>query len=140
MTQEKHDKDTDFNRDFYCKSIVYKGVFTATDRVNCLLPINGGEHLLIGAYSGVYLIDQRPSNDNIEPWRILLTFGVTQLDILEEHRLFMVLSNGTLNTYPLEVLTNAIEHEEYVVCRPWKIQDNVRFTEKLPSTFTRYTA
>ena len=36
----------------------------------------------------------------------------------------MVLSNGTLNSYPLEVLTNAIE---YVVCRPWKIQDNVNF-------------
>lgn len=88
---------------------------------------DGGEHILIGTYSGVYLIDQRPSNNNIEPWRILQTFGVTQLDILEKHRLFMVLSNGTLNTYPLEVLTNAIEHEEYVVCRPWKIQDNVNF-------------
>ncbi|KOC07771.1 hypothetical protein AFLA70_340g000800 [Aspergillus flavus AF70] len=41
--------------------MVYKGVFTATDRVNCLLPINGGGHILIGTYSGVYLIDQRPS-------------------------------------------------------------------------------
>lgn len=85
---------------------------------------DGGEHILIGTYSGVYLTDQRPSNKNIEPWRILQTFGVTQLDILEKHRLFMVLSNGTLNSYPLEVLTNAIEH---AVCRPWKIQDNVNF-------------
>lgn len=82
---------------------------------------------MIGTDNGIYLVNQRPNGDNIEPWRILVVFGVTQIDILEEYRLFIVLSNGALCLYPVQVLLDAIEHEELVFCDPWKVQDNVDF-------------
>lgn len=82
---------------------------------------------MIGTDSGIYLVSQRPNGDNVEPWQILVTIGVTQIDILEEYHLFIVLSNGTLCLYPIEVLLNAIKHEELVFCDPWKVQDNVDF-------------
>ena len=54
------------------------------------------------------------------------TVGVTQIDILEEHHLFMILSNGTLSSYPLEVL-NASGDQDLVSCEPQKVQDYVDF-------------
>ncbi|BCR83048.1 RHO1 GDP-GTP exchange protein 2 [Aspergillus chevalieri] len=126
MIEKEYGKHTEHNHNFYCKTVLRKNYFTETNCVNCLLPINGDRDLVIGTDNGIYLVNQWPIDENIGPQLIIDTVGVTQIDILEEHRLFMILSNGTLSSYPIEVL-NASGDQDLVSCEPQKVQDYVDF-------------
>lgn len=146
MIEKEYGKHTEHNHNFYCKTVLRKNYFTETNCVNCLLPIStflvlpgkfaldlltncftdGDRDLVIGTDNGIYLVNQWPIDENIGPQLIIDTVGVTQIDILEEHRLFMILSNGTLSSYPIEVL-NASGDQDLVSCEPQKVQDYVDF-------------
>ncbi|KAJ5123228.1 RHO1 GDP-GTP exchange protein 2 [Penicillium atrosanguineum] len=126
MVEESHSKQTKHNLDFYRNTILGRSFFTETNRVNCLLPINADRDLVIGTDDGIYLINQWRSEDHIEPQLVIQTVDVTQIDILEESHLFMVLSNGNLEFYPIEVL-NATEDQDLVFCEPKKVEDYVDF-------------
>jgi len=146
MIEKEYGKHTEHNHNFYCKTILPKNYFTETNCVNCLLPIStflvlpgkfaldlltncftdGDRDLVIGTDNGVYLVNQWPIDEDIGPQLIIDTVDVTQIDILEEHRLFMILSNGTLSSYPIEVL-NASGDQDLLSCEPQKVQDYVDF-------------
>lgn len=146
MIEKEPGKHTERNRDFYCKTILRKNYFTETNRVNCLLPIStflvlsgkssldlltnfftdGDRDLVVGTDNGIYLVNQWRIDENIEPQLIIDTVGVTQIGILEEHRLFMILSNRTLSSYPIEVLS-ASGDQDLVSCEPQKVQHYVDF-------------
>jgi len=83
---------------------------------------DGGRKLLYGTDSGVYLSD-RKVKDQV-PRRVLETASVTQIDILEEYQLLLVLSNKTLQSYPVSALN---PDEPALSRRPKKIQSHCSF-------------
>ncbi len=94
------DKSAIFN-----KEILNSRFFSGGNRVNCLVPIDGGRKLVYGTDSGVYVSDRKPKEgQKLAPVRVLQLSNVTQLDVLEEYAIVLVLSEKALLSYPLESL------------------------------------
>ncbi|KXT07054.1 hypothetical protein AC578_7278 [Pseudocercospora eumusae] len=81
-----------------------EGYFNATVRVNCCRPIDGGRKLVIGTDFGVYICDRKPKDASVKPKRVLDQKMVTQLEVLEQHQILVVLADKAVCTYPLEAL------------------------------------
>lgn len=84
--------------------------------------LDGGRKLLYGTDNGVYISDRK--NKDAVPRRVLETTSVTQIDILEEYQLLLVLSNKTLQSYSLSALTS---DDPALAKRPKKIQNHCSF-------------
>ncbi|TQN70379.1 Rho1 guanine nucleotide exchange factor 1 [Colletotrichum shisoi] len=108
--------------DFFNTSVISAGFFVGTNQVNCVTPYDGGRKLLYGTDNGIYLSD-RKSRDAV-PKRVIETTSVTQLDVLEEYGLLLVLSNKALYSYPLGALD---PNEPALSKRPKKIQSHCNF-------------
>lgn len=63
---------------------------------------------------------------NTKPRKVLDLSSVTQIDVLEEYQLLLVLSAKMLLSYPLEVLDPS-ESQSPLVRRPKKIQNHANF-------------
>nr|POF22256.1 rho1 guanine nucleotide exchange factor 1 [Quercus suber] len=81
-----------------------EGYFTSTVRINCCRPIDGGRKLVIGTDFGVYVSDRKPKDSSQKPKRMLEVKLVTQLEVLEQHQILVVLADKAVYTYPLEAL------------------------------------
>ena len=81
-----------------------EGYFTAAMRINCCRPIDGGKKLVIGTDFGVYLTESKPKDASVKPKRMLDTKLVTQLEVLEQHQILIVLADKAVYTFPLEAL------------------------------------
>ena len=81
-----------------------EGFFNAQIRINCCRPIDGGRKLVIGTDVGVYISESRPKDASIKPRRMLDTKMVTQLEVLEQHQILIVLADKAVYTFPLEAL------------------------------------
>ena len=123
--EEQQSKLRERNSNFYTKTILCEGFFNATNRVNCLVPADGGRKLVYGTDSGIYLSDRWPKEKSARPKRILDANQVTQIDTLEEYQLLLVLSNKTLTSYPLEALD--LNEQNPLARRPRKIQGHANF-------------
>lgn len=88
--------------------------------------LDGGRKLVYGTDSGVYVSDRRPKVPNVKPRRVLDLASVTQIDVLEEYQLLLVLSNRMLLSYAIEVLDPA-ESQSPLLKRPKKIQNHANF-------------
>ncbi|KAJ4147740.1 hypothetical protein LMH87_002247 [Akanthomyces muscarius] len=88
--------------DFFNTASISSNFFGGTNQVNCVTPFDGGRKLL----------------------RVLETPSVTQIDILEEYQLLLVLSNKTLQSYALSALN---PDEPALAKRPKKIQNHCSF-------------
>ncbi|RFU30357.1 hypothetical protein B7463_g5972, partial [Scytalidium lignicola] len=108
--------------DFYNRSILSDSFFTAANRVNCLAPFDGGRKLIYGTDTGIYVSDRRSSSG--KPVRVLDATNVTQIDVLEEYQLLLVLSQKSLLSYPLSALN---PNEPALSKRPKKIQSHCNF-------------
>ncbi|KAL1991752.1 hypothetical protein VTN49DRAFT_5060 [Thermomyces lanuginosus] len=126
MVEEQQRKLRERNSNFYNKTILCEGFFSSLNRVNCLVPIDGGRKLVIGTDNGIYLVDRWPKDKNAKPRRVLDASGVTQIDTLEEYQLLLVLANKTLSSYPMEAL-EATDNSNPLIRRPKKIQGNANF-------------
>ncbi|KAL1971027.1 hypothetical protein VTN77DRAFT_2861 [Rasamsonia byssochlamydoides] len=126
MVEEQQRKLRERNSNFYSKTVLCENFFTTVNRVNCLVPIDGGRKLVIGTDNGIYLADRWPKDKNAKPRRVLDASGVTQIDTLEEYQLLLVLSNKTLSSYPMEAL-EATEGQNPLARRPKKIQGHANF-------------
>jgi len=128
---------------FYTKSVLCDNFFTATHKVNCLVPTgksydrmfleflrlmhsDGGRKLVFGTDSGVYVTDRKPKSPTARPRRVLDITNVTQIDVLEEYQLLLVLATKSLMSYPLEVLDPA-DTQSPMLKRPKKIQNHANF-------------
>ncbi|KIW04518.1 uncharacterized protein PV09_04273 [Verruconis gallopava] len=89
----------------FIKDNLSEGFFNAATRVNCCVPIDGGRKLVVGTDNGVYVCDRKPKDASIKPRRALEVKGVTQIDVLEQHSILLVLADKTLYSYPLEALS-----------------------------------
>jgi hypothetical protein len=108
---------------FYTGTILCEGFFNSNNRVNCLVPVDGGRKLAYGTDSGIYLSDRWPKDKISIPKRVLDANQVTQIDVLEDYQLLLVLSNKTLTSYSLEALDP--NNQNPLAARPKKIQSQV---------------
>ena len=81
-----------------------EGFFNSTVKINCCRPIDGGRKLVIGTDFGVYVGDRKPKDASQKPKRMLETKFVTQLEVLEQHQILVVLADKAVYTFPLEAL------------------------------------
>ncbi|KAI9772709.1 MAG: RHO1 GDP-GTP exchange protein 2 [Geoglossum simile] len=109
----------------YTKTVVSEGFFAAGNRVNCLVPIDGGRKLVYGTDSGIYVSDRRQKEPPTKPRRVLDVTNVTQIDVLEEYSMLLVLTNKTLVSFPLEALDSG--DNQSLLKRPKKIQGHTNF-------------
>jgi hypothetical protein len=91
-------------RNIFTMSKLNEGFFNAVNRVNCCRPIDGGRKLVIGTDMGVYVSDRKPRDASHKPRRMLDIRLVTQLEVLEQHQILVVLADKAVHTYPLEAL------------------------------------
>ncbi|PHH75428.1 hypothetical protein CDD80_2381 [Ophiocordyceps camponoti-rufipedis] len=108
--------------DFFNTTIVSSSFFVGANQIRCVTPFDGGRKLLYGTDNGIYLSDRK--NREQVPRRVLETTNVTQIDILEEYQLLLVLSNKTLHSYSISVLN---PDEAALAKRPKKIQNHCSF-------------
>ncbi|KAI9039397.1 putative Rho guanyl nucleotide exchange factor (Rom2) [Aspergillus affinis] len=126
MVEEQQRKLRERNSNFYNKTVLCQNFFSAINRVNCLVPVDGGRKLVYGTDSGIYLSERWPKDKSAKPRRVLDVSQVTQIDTLEEYQLLLVLSNKTLSSYPMEAL-EITEGQNTIAKRPKKIQGHANF-------------
>ncbi|KAI5120261.1 hypothetical protein M0805_004597 [Coniferiporia weirii] len=83
-----------------------EGFFIGPNKVNCAAPFDNGRRMAYGTNDGVYFSNFREYNRH--PVRVLGLPDVTQIDVLEEFQLLIVLSEHSVITFPLEALS---EHD-----------------------------
>ncbi|RYP90298.1 hypothetical protein DL770_003594 [Monosporascus sp. CRB-9-2] len=108
--------------DFFNITTVSTGFFQAGNQVNAVTPFDGGRKLIYGTDNGVY-VSSRKNKDQI-PKRVIEAQSVTQVDVLEEYGLLLILSNKSLMSYPLAALD---PNEPALSKRPKKIQSHCNF-------------
>lgn len=109
--------------DFLNINVIPTKFTTATNKVNCAAPYDGGRKLIYGTDNGIYCADRR-GGETALPRRVIEAQAVTQVDILEEYQLLLVLSNRTLLSFPLAALDS---NEPMLAKRPKKIQSHCTF-------------
>ena len=87
---------------------------------------DGGRKLVFGTDTGVYVSDRKPNSVAARPKRVLDAGAVTQIDVLEEYQLLLVLATKSLMSYPLEVL-DPLDNQSPMLKRPKKIQNHANF-------------
>lgn len=87
---------------------------------------DGGRKLVYGTDSGIYVSDRRPRSTDTKPKKVIDTSQVTQIDVLEEYSLLLVLANKNLVSYPLEALESS-DNQSPLLKRPKKIQGHANF-------------
>ncbi|MCJ1287317.1 RHO1 GDP-GTP exchange protein 2 [Xylographa opegraphella] len=110
----------------YKQDILCGGFFNTANKVNCLVPIDGGRKLVFGTDAGVFISDRKPKAAESKPRRMLDVSNVTQIDVLEEYQLLLVLANKNLVSYPLQALDPS-DTQSPLLKRPKKIQGHANF-------------
>lgn len=88
--------------------------------------LDGGRKLVYGTDSGVWISDRRPKSPDARPRRVIDINTVTQIDVLEEYQLLLILAGKALISYPLEIL-DPNESQSPLARRPRKIQNHSQF-------------
>jgi hypothetical protein len=110
--------------DFFNTTIISSNFFTAVNKVNCVAPFDGGRKLIYGTDNGIYVSDRRSKEKEQPPKRVIETSTVTQIDVLEEYQLLLVVTNRSLVSYSLSALDPS---EPALSKRPKKIQNHCDF-------------
>ncbi|TCD65806.1 RHO1 GDP-GTP exchange protein 2 [Steccherinum ochraceum] len=76
--------------------------FIGSMRVNCAAPFSQGRRVVYGTDDGVYLSNLLERNR--EPVKVLALQDVSQVDVLEDYQLLIVLSERQVLTFPLDAL------------------------------------
>ena len=88
-----------------------------------LTGLDGGRKLVYGTDTGIFVSDRRQKASESRPRRVLEISSVTQVDIMEEYQLLLVLANKSLYSFSLE----ALDSNDTLVKRPKKIQGHANF-------------
>ncbi|EKM81681.1 hypothetical protein AGABI1DRAFT_36135 [Agaricus bisporus var. burnettii JB137-S8] len=76
--------------------------FAGPNKVNCAAPFSQGRKVVYGTDDGVYISDLRESGR--DPVKVLSLLEVSQVDVLEDYQLMIVLSERQVITFPLDAL------------------------------------
>ncbi|KAF8457461.1 CNH domain-containing protein [Terfezia claveryi] len=108
----------------YTRTILCENFFVAGNRVNCLVPLDGGTKLLYGTDNGIYVSDRRVKDgQKRELKKVLDMIKVEQLDVLEEYSMVLILSDKTLSSIPVEGLLESHDGPK----KPKKIVGHTNF-------------
>ncbi|KAG5439006.1 hypothetical protein PCANB_002336 [Pneumocystis canis] len=115
------EKSCIFKRHVICEKYFLRG-----NKVACVVPYDGGRKLIYGTENGIYVSDRKPySSAKATPVRVLAINGVTQVDVLEEYSILLVLADKTLYSYPMESLD--LNDTTLANKRPRKIAGHTNF-------------
>ncbi|KAH4068780.1 hypothetical protein HBI56_067510 [Parastagonospora nodorum] len=103
----------------FTKTILNEGFFNPSIRVTCAVPMDGGRKMALGTDAGVYVVERKAKDASIKPRRVLDCKGVTQIDVLEQHQIVLVLADKTLYSYSTEALDP--DDSQAIAKRPRKI-------------------
>ncbi|TFK51833.1 CNH-domain-containing protein [Heliocybe sulcata] len=81
--------------------ILSEGFFLGPNKVNCAAPFNAGRRFVFGTDDGVYMSNLDTPTD---PVKVLALLDVSQIDVLEDYQLLIVLSERQVITFPLDAL------------------------------------
>ncbi|KAF5361828.1 hypothetical protein D9756_002262 [Leucocoprinus leucothites] len=87
---------------YFEEVVLSEGFFSGPNKVNCAAPFSHGRRVVYGTDDGVYISDLREPNR--EPVKVLSLLEVSQVDVLEEYQLLIVLSERQVITFPLDAL------------------------------------
>ncbi|KAK7754636.1 RHO1 GDP-GTP exchange protein 2 [Diatrype stigma] len=107
---------------FNVNTLSTAGFFQAGNQVNAVTPFDGGRKLIYGTDNGIYVSSRK--NKDQPPKRVIEAQSVTQVDVLEEYGLLLILSNKSLMSYPIAALD---PNEPALSKRPKKIQSHCNF-------------
>lgn len=88
----------------FTKTNISQGYFASNNRVNCCVPIDGGRKLVLGTDIGVFVAERKPKDASHKPKRMLDCKLVSQIDVLEQHQILLVLADKVMYSYPLDAL------------------------------------
>ena len=78
---------------------------TPMNRITCAVPFDFGRRILYGCDDGLYISD---SQDHTRlPVKVLHFTGITQVDVMEEHQILLVLAEHSVYTFALDALDPA---------------------------------
>ncbi|OAL43785.1 Rho1 guanine nucleotide exchange factor 1 [Pyrenochaeta sp. DS3sAY3a] len=103
----------------FTKTVINEGFFNPGIKVTCAVPLDGGRKLALGTDIGVYVVERKPKDSSSKPRRVLDCKGVTQIDVLEQHQIVLVLADKTLYSYSTEALDP--DEAQAIAKRPRKI-------------------
>ncbi|KAH3685785.1 hypothetical protein WICPIJ_003248 [Wickerhamomyces pijperi] len=92
-------------------------VFDSNNRINCLVPFDGGRKILYGTDLGVFISDVKIStgenNKTVRnfssPTRIISKVNVTQVEVLEEYQTLLALADKKLHAWPIDLIQTNID-------------------------------
>ncbi|GMM28177.1 Rho family guanine nucleotide exchange factor [Martiniozyma asiatica (nom. inval.)] len=97
------------DNDVYTLTMLNSQSFHRENKINCVVPFDGGRKLMFGTDSGIYISDR--SNTNVgennsasKPVKVIGKVNVIKADIMEEYQILLVLSDKKLMYWPLETL------------------------------------
>ncbi|WVR00332.1 hypothetical protein IAU59_007475 [Kwoniella sp. CBS 9459] len=103
---ENIDKQQTILRDRSCVFVsetITEGTFGGLRRVNCISPYDMGHRMIYGTDDGVYFSNLR--DDKLrDPVKVINLLDVTQVDVIEEFQLLIVLHERCVTTFPLDCL------------------------------------
>ncbi|KAK4689351.1 RHO1 GDP-GTP exchange protein 1/2, partial [Tremellales sp. Uapishka_1] len=103
---EHIDKQQQILRDRSCVFVsetITEGYFGGLRKVNCISPYDTGRRMIYGTDEGVYFSNLRDEKLR-EPVKVINLLDVTQVDVIEEFQLLIVLSERSVTTFPLDCL------------------------------------
>ncbi|WFD01264.1 RHO1 GDP-GTP exchange protein 2 [Malassezia yamatoensis] len=77
----------------------------AANRITCAVPFDFGRQVFYGKNDGVYIAELRMDAD--WPVKVLPLLGVTQVDVLEDYQVLIVLAEQSVYTFTLDALDSA---------------------------------
>ncbi|KAK3365229.1 CNH domain-containing protein [Lasiosphaeria ovina] len=92
--------------DFLSTTVLSTNFFSGPNKVNCVAPFDGGRKLIYGTENGIYVSERKAKDKDSarQPRRVIEVPNVTQVDVLEEYQLLLVLSSRSLYSYQLSAL------------------------------------
>ncbi|KAM0280636.1 hypothetical protein ACHAQH_003943 [Verticillium albo-atrum] len=99
---DKAQKQLRARADFFNTTVISSNFFVGANQINCVTPCDGGRKLIYGTDTGIYVSDRK--NKDMMPKRVIETAVVTQIDILEEYGLLLVLTNKAVYSYAIAAL------------------------------------
>lgn len=82
---------------------ITEGFFGGLRRINCISPYDNGNRMIYGTDEGVYFSNLRDPKLR-EPIKVINLVDVTQVDVIEEYQLLIVLHERSVTTFPLDCL------------------------------------
>ncbi|ORX40726.1 CNH domain-domain-containing protein [Kockovaella imperatae] len=103
---EAIDKQQTILRDRSCVFIsetITDGHFIGLRKINCISPYDNGNRMIYGTDDGVYFSNLRDVKLR-DPVKVINLLDVTQVDVIEEFQLLIVLHERMVTTFPLDCL------------------------------------